>query len=269
MVNSSYLLNNESGLENKIRSAKYDLSDSCISDSCDYSGEFLLNEDNLYVCPDCAVVQGSEFVNYEKKMYDNKETNERKDHETPWRDFGPRTGFRVSDVKYDKDYNENKKKYNTLLKINKSLVNSLERNYHQATPFFNDLCSKLSVPKYISKTAWKIYTNAFEKKLLLGRGIETMLAASLYIAVRNYDFPIFLEELVEKSQSSEKNINKSIAVINKEILPKLGIIFKPISTRCAIFKIGSLLDLPEKIKINAYKILNYSIKKGLKALGKD
>ncbi|MFX1391561.1 MAG: transcription initiation factor IIB, partial [Promethearchaeota archaeon] len=85
--------------------------------------------------------------------------------------------------------------FSRLSKIQRSLINSLERNLWEAKPKLKLYASKLNIPEYISETAWRIYTEIAKKKLTMGRTIDGFVAASLYAAIRIHEFPKLLEDV--------------------------------------------------------------------------
>jgi len=159
--------------------------------------------------------------------------------------------------------------FSRLAKIQRSLINSLERNYWESKPKLKLYTSKLNIPAYISETAWRIYTEVAKKKLTMGRSIDGFIAASLYTAIRIHEFPKLLEDVSEASMVSNRTLFRSLGMIVREILPVLCLDYHPISAEKLIFLFGNKLGLPEDIKIKALNLLKDTSKKGLPLIGKD
>lgn len=207
----------------------------------------------------------------ERRAYTSEEINKRRQTETLWRNFGPRTV--LPSYKIDSQGKTlNAKKglmFSRLSKIQRSLINSLERNFWEAKPKLKLYASKLNIPQYISETAWKIYVEVAKKKLTMGRSIDGFITASLYAAIRIHEFPRLLDDVSDASMVSKRTMFRSLGMIVREILPELGLDYHPISTEQLIFLFGNKLGFPEEIKIKALNILKETSKKGLHLVGKD
>jgi len=159
--------------------------------------------------------------------------------------------------------------FSRLSKIQRSLINSLERNFWEAKPKLKLYASKLNIPEYISETAWRIYIEVAKNKLTMGRSIDGFIAASLYAAIRIHEFPKLLDDVSDASMVPSRTLFRSLGMIVRLILPVLGLDYHPISAEQLVFLFGNRLGLPEEIKIKAIKILQKTTKKGLSFIGKD
>ncbi len=244
--------------------------DDCIDDKC-CDEPCIENKDGDIVCLNCGTVHGRSIVGNERRAFTAQEVESRKITETRWREFGPRTT--ISNVKTDSKGQlmdaKGKTLFSRLSKIQKSLVNSIERNFWEAKPKLNLLCSKMNIPEYIRETAWKIYTVSAKKKLTMGRSIDGFICAALYAAIRIHEFPRLLEEVHEASMTPRHTIIRSLGLIVKEVLPELNLKYHPITAEQLIFRFGNELDLPMMTQKKALNLLDHATKNGLVRTGKD
>lgn len=159
--------------------------------------------------------------------------------------------------------------FSRLSKVQRSLIDSLERNLWEAKPKLHLYASKLNIPNYISETAWRIYSEVAKKKLTMGRTIEGFIAASIYAAIRIHEFPRLLEDVSEASMISKHTLFRCLGLIIREILPILSLDYHPISVEKLIFLFGNKLGLPEKLKIEALDNVNFLLKNSEILAGKD
>ena len=225
----------------------------------------------IMVCVNCGMVFDVSLVEYERRAYNPQELNERKHSEPRWREFGSRTVLPSTNIDFKGNILDAKQRtlFLRLSKIQNSLITSIERNYWIAKPLLKELSSKLNVPFYISEIAWKIYTCAAKKKLTMGRSIDGILSASLYIAIRIHEFPKILEDISDAMMIPRRTVIRSIALLVREVLPELKLSYKPITSEQLIGKFCNELGLPLQIQKKALKILTLSLKKGISISGKD
>jgi transcription initiation factor TFIIB len=159
-------------------------------------------------------------------------------------------------------------KFSRLSKIQRSLISSIERNFWEAEPKLKMYASKLNIPEYITETAWRIYVEIAKKRLTMGRSIEGFVTASLYTAIRIHNFPILIDDVSDVAMIPNRILFRSLGMIISEILPVLGLDYRPISAEKLVFVFGNKLDIPIDIQIKALNIVKKIIKKGL-YIGKD
>ncbi|MBQ8016733.1 MAG: transcription initiation factor IIB [Methanobrevibacter sp.] len=147
------------------------------------------------------------------------------------------------------------RRWNKRLRIS----NASERNLAFALSELDRESSKLGIPRSIREDAAVIYRKAARNKLIRGRSIESMVAASIYTACRRNNIPRSLEEVSEVSNISKKQIGKNYRFLSR----KLNIKLKPTSPIDYIPRFASLLDLSGEAESKAIEIINQSIKKGL------
>jgi transcription initiation factor TFIIB len=92
-----------------------------------------------------------------------------------------------------------------------------ERNLASALSSMSKICSSLSLPKNILETASVIYRKAVKKKLIRGRSIIGVVAASIYMACRKCGLARTLDEIASASGMDKKDVGRSYRFIIKEL----------------------------------------------------
>jgi transcription initiation factor TFIIB len=223
------------------------------------------------VCINCGMISGKCFVTHEKRAYTKLEVNNRRHNEPAWREFGPRTMLSTNNCDFQGKTLSAKSRtlMARLIKIQRSLVNSLERNFWEAKPKLKKLAYKINIPAYIQDTAWRIYCEVAKKRLTMGRSIDGFVSASLYAAIRVHAYPKLLEEVCEGSMVPQRTFFRSLGMIVREILPILDYHYQPISEDQLIFLIGNKLGFPMDVQMEALKIMNRAFKNNSATIGKD
>ena len=134
-----------------------------------------------------------------------------------------------------------------------------ERNLAIALSDIDRLASRLGVPRSVREDASSIYRNAAKKNIVRGRSIDSVAAASLYIACRRCNIPRTLEEVSEASNISKKQIGKNHRFLARELNIKL----QPTSPRDYISRFASKLGLSGMVQAKAIDIIDLSFKNGL------
>jgi len=102
--------------------------------------------------------------------------------------------------------------------IRARIHSSADRNLSQAMNELMRLLDKLQIPKDVGESAALIYRRALEKKLVRGRSIHGITAASLYAACRLTKTPRSLKEIVNASTRSRKEISRNYRLIQQELI---------------------------------------------------
>ncbi|HEY0088879.1 MAG TPA: transcription initiation factor IIB [Candidatus Lokiarchaeia archaeon] len=92
-----------------------------------------------------------------------------------------------------------------------------KRNMLIATTELKRIGSNLNLPDHIKKAAIRLYKEAFKKKLLRGRSINGMVAACLYFACREKKIPRTLQEILEETSVSAKNVRRCYRTLISEL----------------------------------------------------
>ena len=139
-----------------------------------------------------------------------------------------------------------------------------DRNLRQALYELNRLKDKLTLSANVLQKAAYIYRKALEKKLVRGRSISAMIAASLYAACRDTETPRTLKDIAEAANVKRKDISRCYRLLYNELDLKMPVV-DPIQ---CIARISSKLKVTEKIKRYAAKILKETQKRQ-ESSGKD
>ena len=124
-------------------------------------------------------------------------------------------------------------------------------NLKRALTELNRLKDKLAVSSNILEKAAYLYRKALEKKLVRGRSISAMIAASLYAACRDAETPRTLNDVANAANVKRKDISRCYRLLHFELELKMPVVD---SVQC-ISRISSNLAIPEKTKRLAAKIL--------------
>ena len=139
-----------------------------------------------------------------------------------------------------------------------------DRNLRQALNELDRLKGKLTIPSSVLEKAAYIYRKALEKKLVRGRSISGMIAASLYAACRDAETPRTLKDVADAANVKRKDIARCYRILHRELELKMPVVD---SIQC-IARISSKLEISEKTKRYAAKILKETQKRK-ESSGKD
>jgi transcription initiation factor TFIIB len=128
---------------------------------------------------------------------------------------------------------------------------SEDRNLRLALNELDRLKDKLTISSSVLEKGAYIYRKALDKKLVRGRSISSMIAASLYAACRDTETPRTLKDVAEASNVRKKEISRCYRLLHQELEFKMPVVD---SVQC-IAKISSKLKVTEKTKRQAVKIL--------------
>jgi transcription initiation factor TFIIB len=141
---------------------------------------------------------------------------------------------------------------------------STDRNLRQAFEHLDKLKDKLGLSDaIIEKTAY-IYRKAQENGMVRGRTINSVLAASLYIACREMEVSRTLKDIAAISNIKRKELARMYRLMFFKLNVKIPIV-DPL--KC-IAKISNKINLSERTKRQAISIMNDVTKKEISA-GKD
>ena len=127
-----------------------------------------------------------------------------------------------------------------------------ERNLAFALSELDREANKLNVPRSVREDASKVYRDAVHAKMVRGRSMEGVIAASLYIACRRCDLPRTLDEISEVSRVTKKEVGRTYRFLTRE----LGIKMLPPSPASYIPRFTSELDLSNKVEAEAINIIS-------------
>ncbi|RLI08226.1 transcription initiation factor IIB [Candidatus Bathyarchaeota archaeon] len=96
------------------------------------------------------------------------------------------------------------------------IYDAQERNLSHALSELTRIADKLGIPKNVVETAAVIYRKAVSRGLVRGRSIQSMAAATLYIACRTCGFVRTLDEIADASGIDKKEIGRSFRFLVNE-----------------------------------------------------
>lgn len=155
----------------------------------------------------------------------------------------------------------NKDQFYRMRQMNKRLriSGTGERNLAIALSELHRVCSRLHLPKVVKEDAALIYRSAAKKKLVRGRSIEGMVAASVYTAARRCEIPRTLDEVSAASNISKKIISRNYRFMARELKIKL----RTPSPVDYVPRFASLLGVSGEVESMAIDIVNKSKEQGL------
>lgn len=171
------------------------------------------------VCSQCGLVfedRSVDFSHSGRRAFDTAEKNSR-DH------TGSPISILVPDMSLTTKINKKEISNPDLKRAAKwdTRITWRQRNLLIATTELKRISGNLNIPDYIVKEAMRLYKIAFNKKLLRGRSINGMVAASIYYVLRKERFPITFQEILDESAESEKDVKRCYSAMIKELKLKL------------------------------------------------
>ena len=153
------------------------------------------------------------------------------------------------------------------------IVGSRDRNLVIALGFLAAMCDELTIPRSVKEYAAKTYRLAFDSRLVVGRAISNIAAASLYYACRVHGVTRTLKDIASTNvlkPEAEKvhKFEKVIARVYRIIHQKLNLKPPSASPLPFVAKICSQLKLPSTVEEYAAELLQEYIAKKFSA-GKD
>jgi transcription initiation factor TFIIB len=139
------------------------------------------------------------------------------------------------------------------------ISDATERNLAIALTELDRMASGLSLPRAVRETAAMIYRKAAMKKLVRGRSIEGIAAASLYAACRQCHVPRTLDEISRITPILRKEIGRNYRYVARE----LGLKLLPTSPQDYISRFCSELKLSADVQSKTLEILREAANKEL------
>jgi transcription initiation factor TFIIB len=97
--------------------------------------------------------------------------------------------------------------------IRSRLHSSQHRNLSIAMSEMHRLSSQLGIPRDVRETAALLYRKALITKLVRGRSIESVVAASIYLACRIHRIPRPLDEIVAETNVDRKKVGYAVRLV--------------------------------------------------------
>ncbi len=223
-----------------------------------------------YVCIDCGAVLGSRLeLGPEWRVFSQSEADKRVRTGAPLTPLIHDRG--VSTIISWRDTDAHGKKLEPKTKLSahrlriwqqRLRVSSAEdRNLSRALQLIEQLSSSLNLPKHVCELAATIYRKAVRMNLVKGRDVESMAAASVYIATRMKGMPIRLIEISKKTRPRLKR--GEIGKAYRFLVYRLNLTIGSPQIKSYIKRFASSLNIPPETVKKAEEILEYAEKKRL------
>jgi len=131
------------------------------------------------------------------------------------------------------------------------IYDARERNLAHALSEMTRVADKLSIPKNVIETAARIYRRAVMQGLVRGRSIQSMAAATLYIACRTCGHVRTLDEIADASNLDKKEVGRSFRFLVNE----MKIYVPPLTPKDYVARLLSRLRMRGEAEDIAYKTL--------------
>jgi transcription initiation factor TFIIB len=138
------------------------------------------------------------------------------------------------------------------------------RNLQHAFTLLSKLKDRLGLPDYVAEKAAYVYRKAQARGLIKGDTVGAVLAASIYVAVRESGVLRTLDDISKSSNIKPKEAYRSY----RRIVTELDIKVPMIDPAKYIIRVANNLNFDEKAKRKALEILEEARKKNILA-GKD
>lgn len=214
------------------------------------------------ICRSCGLVIDEKLVDFgpEWRDFEDSDEGEKSRVGAPIRYSSPEIATEVgnaSDIYSLKAADRGK--FFRLKKWQRRSATSMERNLNLALSEIKRVSSVLTLSGIIIEEASRIYTLAVQRGLIRGRGIEKVVAASIYAACKIYEAPKTLYEVSYASGVDKKEIMKAY----KYVIARLGVKSTPQDPSNYLPKLASTLKLSPKTQIKAAEIIKLAKKKQL------
>jgi len=188
-----------------------------ISGTCPECGGEIISVDDKkeLVCSKCGLViseRGVDYAHTGKRAYTESEKNKRRHTGSPISNLIPDIELTTIIDKKNIQNPDLKRaaKWDTRMPWKK-------RNLLIATTELKRISSNLNLPHHVKEEAIQLYRRAFKKKLLRGRSINAMVAASLYFACRKKRIPRTLQEILDQTSESGKDVRRAYKALIREL----------------------------------------------------
>ncbi|AIF84296.1 Transcription initiation factor IIB (TFIIB) [Candidatus Nitrososphaera evergladensis SR1] len=126
-----------------------------------------------------------------------------------------------------------------------------ERGLTKAFDELNRTRVKLSLSETMVEKAAYLYRKAYERKLVRGRSISSLLGACIYLACRELDTPITLKDITAAGNIKRRDVSRSYRLLLTELDIKVPLV-DPM--RC-VAKIANKAQLNERILRQALSLM--------------
>ncbi|MFW9842983.1 MAG: transcription initiation factor IIB [Candidatus Thorarchaeota archaeon] len=141
--------------------------------------------------------------------------------------------------------------------IRSRLHSSQDRNLSIAMNEMQRLSSQLGIPRDVVETAALMYRKALITKIVRGRSIEAVVAASVYLACRIHRIPRPLDEIVAETNVDRKKVGYAVRLV----VSRVNVAVPLPSARDLIPRLSSDLMLEGRTVKKATEIINQAKQK--------
>lgn len=134
-----------------------------------------------------------------------------------------------------------------------------DRNLGRGLGEIARICGALDLSRTVQLRACEIFREAQRERLLHGRSVEGIAAASVFGAIRCLGHTRTPEEVVEVARTSEASVVKGYRVLNVELGLQTGIVHP----RDFIPRIASACDVPEEVRTRAIELVAIAEAQGI------
>lgn len=133
-----------------------------------------------------------------------------------------------------------------------------DRNFRQAFVLLDKIRSQLALPDNVIEEAAYIYRKAVAKKLTRGRGIDTMLCASVYTSCRKNNIPRTLRDIAKVGNLGRGDLAHAYRIMVKSMDLKIA----PYDPVEFVTKICSIINAGEKTRRIALDLISKAEENG-------
>jgi transcription initiation factor TFIIB len=214
------------------------------------------SEKGEIVCNDCGLVIEDKLFDFDQEWreMDSEQAAKKRRTGAPLsythadKGLGTEVGTKADIYQLDK---KNKDRFFRLRKWQKNVASAIERNLQIALSEMQRLVSILQLSKTIEEEAARIYTHAAQQGIVKGRSTETIVAAVIYIACRNYEIPKTLDDIEAATGIDKKDIGRNYRYVVRE----MGLRVTQSDPVNYIGRYVSNLDLSQKTHTTAIQLL--------------
>ncbi|MDF2421758.1 MAG: transcription initiation factor TFIIIB [Nitrosopumilus sp.] len=134
-------------------------------------------------------------------------------------------------------------------------------SFSKAFTLLHGMKTKLGISNNVVENAAYIYRKVVSAKLTRGRTTASLIAASLYAACRENNIPRTLDDIAEAGNVERRVLSRDL----RTIIKKLELNLNQYDTSSFISKISNNMNLREKTKRDAFKILSLCEKEQITA----
>ncbi len=234
------------------------------------SNPHIIESRGYNVCTSCGMVHSRVIEKKPRVAFTSMEKKKRQINEKVYLPIGPRTviiGHKDSNGNYLSP--KANMDFLRLAKINRGLVNGYERNLWIAMEIYSRFKSLILIPDHIEKDLFKIYRYVARRKMTRGRGIEALLSASIFCAFRINGVPLILDDIIDKTNITRKELLSSFKLLYEKVLPFLNYKVKSMNPIRYVDKLAEELGLSMRCRHIAVDIIECGQDRGFITSGKD